>query len=288
MRNETREHDNLHRQNVDVDPFALHDECLNRARSAIISQYMKLHPEALEIADDSGCLPLHNLLMNESSTVDDALMMIDKYPLALRRKSLYNELPIDIECRTQCRASILSKCIELYPQSLDAEAILVVMYNVDKSNFHSYLEVLSIIFAARPMSLYDRQTYVPDEILDNPYYRRRILHLLPRNVFTPTHESDFHDLNWTPRAAMILLLSQIRNLQVSSYKNAELQLGILQDDDASGNGQLCLLLRIIKASTLLGTDMGRRAVGMISEASYGIHLHEDLGDILLRSILGFL
>jgi hypothetical protein len=61
--------------------------------------------------------------------------------------------------------------------------------SLEKSELLRYGPVLLIIFTARPMSLYDRNTYMSDDIRHDPYYRRRILdNLLPHHVFTPTYE----------------------------------------------------------------------------------------------------
>jgi len=61
----------------------LHLECKNQCRSAIIRKCIELYPEALAEADKDGYLPLHRLLENEFSSVEDALLMMEKYPAAL-------------------------------------------------------------------------------------------------------------------------------------------------------------------------------------------------------------
>jgi hypothetical protein len=116
---------------------------------------------------------------------------------------------LHMECSKQCRAAIISKCIDIYPQPLDEDAIYLIMVKIDKHNINNYPSVLSIVFTARPMSFYDHLTYAEDDIREDDDNRRRILHLLPRHVFTPKHESDYRDLNWKAREAMIMLLLQI-------------------------------------------------------------------------------
>jgi ankyrin repeat protein len=187
----------------------LHIACRNRCRSTIISKCIELYPEALAMTDELGRLPLHIQLQSELSSVNDTLTMINKYPEALQHRDRDGNLPLHLECRHQCRALIVSKCIELYPGSLNTLAFSYVMKKVNKSNLHTHVSVLSIIFTARPMSVYDRDTYAEDDIRAEPDYRRRILNLLPRHVFTLTHDVDYRDLNWKPRAAMMMLLSQI-------------------------------------------------------------------------------
>jgi hypothetical protein len=188
----------------------IHIECSHRARSSVLSKCIELYPESLEIPDMQGCLPLNRLFGNKSSSEYDALKMIEKYPAALQYQNIYGYLPIHVECYRQCRSSIISKCIELYPEALDAKAMNTIIKKVDKSNFSRYSSVLSSVFTTRPMSLYDHQAYIQDDIRLKPYYRRRILNLLPRHIFTPKHDADYRDLNWQPRAAMVMLLSQIQ------------------------------------------------------------------------------
>jgi hypothetical protein len=82
----------------------------------------------LGVADKHGYLPLHYLLMNALSTEVAAMMMIQSYPDALRHKVILNDaddftdkrsgLPLHLECRHQCRTSVTSKRLELYPESI--------------------------------------------------------------------------------------------------------------------------------------------------------------------------
>jgi ankyrin repeat protein len=237
------------------DNYPLHLECTNLCRSVIISKCIEVYSQALNEVDRDGNLPLHTLLKNvDAYSCDSALFVIEKYPTALQRRNNDGYLPLHIECKAKCRPAIISKCIELYPQALDNQAISFVIYHTCHSrwsmmffyrNFHRGSPVLSIIFTSRPMSLYDRHTFVEDDIRDDPYSRRRILNLLPHHVFTPTHESDYRDLNWKPRAAMITLLSQI-NIKIQHGSNAAMlvesllaQPGILVDhiDDAIGSSK---------------------------------------------------
>jgi ankyrin repeat protein len=190
--------------------YPLHIECMNQCRSSIIAKCIELYPEALAKTNVRDYLPLHYVLENNASSTDDALMMIEKYPAALQYQDKYYELPVHIECRNKRRSSIIAKCIELYPESCDDVTITSIMIVVKECNFNRYTHVLSLVFAFRPMSLYDREIYVEHDIRWFSYYRRRILHLLPHHVFTPTHDADYRDLNWQPRASMIMLLSQMK------------------------------------------------------------------------------
>jgi hypothetical protein len=191
----------------------LHIECRNQCRSVIISKCIELYPKALAKMDEKGYQPLHLLLANGllSSSINDSLVMIEKYPAALKLRLCFQGiLPIHLECMNRCRPAIISKCIELYPESLDNNTILTILHKINKSNFNAYASVLSTLFTVCPMSLYDRDTFVGDDLRFESTYRRRILNLLPRHVFTPRHESDYRDMNQQPRAAMMMLLSQIK------------------------------------------------------------------------------
>jgi hypothetical protein len=196
----------------------LHIECSMQYRSSVIAKCIEQYPVALAIINNYGYLPLHQTFTNLSSSVDVALMIIEKYPNALKHISGTTHkglLPIHVECMMQCRPMILSKCIELYPESLDSSTIYVMIRNINKKNFHTYLPVLSTVFTICPMSFYNRHLYCEDDIRADPYCRRRILNLLPRHTFTSNHEVDYRDLNWRSRAAMMTLLSQTQIQQQS-------------------------------------------------------------------------
>jgi ankyrin repeat protein len=339
-----------HRNNF-VD-LPLHIECKYRCRSSIISQCIELYPEALAIADRLGHLPLHRLILSKWSSVEDALVMIEKYPAALQHRDKQGSLPLHLEvlricygqCRS-CRPSIIMRCIELFPESVDDDIINLIFDKINEHNYahcmhggSGYKSVVTMVFTIHPMSLYRRRASKINDIRTNPDYRRQILNLLPRHVFTPRHELDYRDLNWQPRATMMMLLSQMKIQQhTSSYRNmvataALSQLSIMEDDENSFSSssnklhnrfrfvvrtiswvpakpsrmkedyddvsvsssisewdqQQNLLLRIIQASTLLLNLGVNEGIAMSSDASYGICQHEDLGDILLRTILGFL
>jgi ankyrin repeat protein len=193
----------------------LHIECMTQCRSSIISKCIELYPRSLSKVDAKICLPLHRLLMNLSSSTKDALLMIEKYPAALEHRGRRGQLAIHIERNRLCRESIISKCIELYPETFDNDVMVAILEKINKHSFPRYASVLSIMFTARPMSLYNHQPYVRNDIRKVPGCRRTILELLPRRVFTPTHDADYRDLNWQPRAAILMLFSQMKIKQQS-------------------------------------------------------------------------
>jgi hypothetical protein len=83
---------------------------------------------------------------------------------------------------------------------------------------------------------------------------------------------------------------------LSSGPSAGLLLNQVEEDDdvsvSSSIGewdqQQTLLLHIIQASTLLSNLAANEGIAMSIDASFSMCQHEDLGDILLRTILGFL
>jgi hypothetical protein len=143
-------------------------------------------------------------------------MLIEKYPAALQHQDEFVHISLHTECRFLSRSIIISKCIELYPDLLDERVIQIVIMRINPNNICLNNSVLSIIFAPRPMSLYDRDTYIDTDIRDHPRCRRRILHLLPRHVVDPTHDADYRELTWQPRAAMMMLLLWMK-MTISSY-----------------------------------------------------------------------
>jgi hypothetical protein len=278
----------------------IHVECQNSCRSPVISECIELYPESLAVADRCDALPLQKLLSNQLSSASDALAMIEAYPVAVKRRNGFGTLPFHIEFQTQRRPSILAKCVELYPESIDQIIFFKFIRKISQRNFSTFISVLSILFTARPMMLYDHHVSRDGIITVDPYIRRKVLNnLLPRQVFTPTHDADYQDLNWQPRYAMMMFLSQIKILQQRlSNKNAvvAMMMGSLIDtSNKTYRTWRCLLLisRIIKSSTLLSTwnlhaDVDAEGRAISYDTGYRIFQHEDLGDILLRSILGFL
>jgi hypothetical protein len=96
--------------------------------------------DMLSKADQRGDLPLHRLLCNVYTTTEAALLMIDKYPAALRHQNYVGFLPLHIECGRQCRSIVISKCIELYPQSLEV------------GNMNGYTPLLLLIYTNKPLT----------------------------------------------------------------------------------------------------------------------------------------
>jgi hypothetical protein len=63
----------------------IHRECDKACRSAVLAKCIELYPKSLGEAEGWGHLPLHRLLLNEVSAIEDALMMMEKYPAALKQ-----------------------------------------------------------------------------------------------------------------------------------------------------------------------------------------------------------
>jgi hypothetical protein len=196
----------------------IHIECSVQSILAILLKCIELYPEALREPTGWGELPLHTLLTNRSSSIDCALALIEKYPAALQHRNQLGNFPLRLEIRFRSRPSIIPKCIELNPDALDCKAISGMVGKVNKSNFHKHSSALSIIFTYSPLSIHNGHIYAKSDIRSDPPYRRRILNLLPRHVFTRRHYADYRKLNWKPRAVMMTLLSRIE-VQHSSNTN---------------------------------------------------------------------
>lgn len=125
----------------------IHIECSYRCRSAVLSKCIEGCPESLAVADEDEYLPLHTLLLNKSSCYEDALLMIERYPAALEHQNSRGDFPIHIECLNQCRSVVISKCLELYPESFDqGRAIAHIPLHVLLGNESSSLDdALSMI-----------------------------------------------------------------------------------------------------------------------------------------------
>jgi hypothetical protein len=153
---------------------------------------------------------LHRLLGTDPSNADVVLMMIEKYPAAVGHK-IGSIFPILIECISYCRPPVIIKCIELYPETLNDSALMLILKKINQTDFRNYLSVISIVLTVRPESLYLRDAFVENDIRKDPYIRREMLNnMLPRHIFTPEHDIDYRDLNWQPRAAIMMLLSQVK------------------------------------------------------------------------------
>jgi hypothetical protein len=278
-----------YRADMNIDEIDIHEECRYQCRSSIILRYIDQHPESLAKADKNSCLLLHWLLLHETSSIDLTLTVIEKYPAALKHRFVCGILPIQIEAFHRCRYLIMSKCLELYPESLDEATLRWFMYKVNNSrNFDQFKDVLLLVFAAFPMGLYSRENDMRQDVRDDLNFRRKILNLLPRHVFTPIHDADYRDLNWQPRAATMMLMSQIK-IQSSRHVKINAYLLELLLARPSIGYQRCLMLRFIQKSTVLSNpDIDVESRAMRDDASFRVCHHEDLGDILLRSILGFL
>jgi hypothetical protein len=139
-----------------------------------------MYPESLAMVDRWGYLPLHILLWNKSSSIACILIMIEKYPAALKNGSAL--LP-RVECVYKSKPSMISKCIailHLYPELLNQRVAFSLFNKINKSKLHACVHGMSILLTIYPMSFYFHHSN--DSGVD-PHYRRLILKLLPRHVF---------------------------------------------------------------------------------------------------------
>jgi hypothetical protein len=121
----------------------IREECKTLSRPSIILQFIERCPKSLSKVDVEGNLPIHVLLKNAKSSVEVAVMMMEKYPAALQHQNSYGHLRLRTECKYQCRSFIISKCIELYHAIDVAEwqpEQLAVKDNRDDLPLHLLLE----------------------------------------------------------------------------------------------------------------------------------------------------
>jgi ankyrin repeat protein len=194
------------------------EECKNKCRSSLILQYIDICPESLKVADELGYLPLHWLLWNDLSTIEDALMMIEEYPAALQQKNGEGQLPLHIECNNQCRSSIISKCVELYPDALTIAAnegylpLHWLLWNKSSTIQDALMMVEKYPAALQHQNDYD---YLPLHIECNNRCRSAIIlkcvELYPeslsksdRNAFLPLHMLLMNELSSTGDAQAMM------------------------------------------------------------------------------------
>jgi hypothetical protein len=209
----------------------IHRESENGCRLPVIARFIELCPSLLPFASEMGRPVLHWYLEREASE-DVTLMIMENYPAALSHRDNMGFLPIQIEVRNQCRSLIISEFVMQYPESLndtnwDRAVSCAFRYRINKSNFHQYRDGLKHLFILRPIFLYlheiDYLRYKDDARAD-PHFRRQLLNLLPHDFVKslPTHDADYRDLNWQPRAAMMMLLSQIKIKILSQQQGRKL------------------------------------------------------------------
>jgi hypothetical protein len=188
----------------------------------VLSKCITLYPEALSIPNIYHNLPIHFLLVNNSS-IESALLMFESYPQALQHRNEYDQLPIFIECNYLCRPPVISRCIELYPSSLqmtdsDGRTPFSLIILHQKSSIRQYRPLLSMMLEAYPAALYTpphKPTLNDLDIVNRPLSRRLIMNLAP-SCLSSADLNDCYNLNWYPRSALIQLLRKVGTAKASS------------------------------------------------------------------------
>jgi hypothetical protein len=122
-------------------------------QSEVLYKCMELYPASLSIANNNGELPLFVLLSKQSSDMDVALLMIEKYPDAVMVKTS-GCAPVHTECQTNCRIELLSKCFKLRPESLYLpNRRRMLPLHLCLENVHSSVEVAMLMLDAYPEAL---------------------------------------------------------------------------------------------------------------------------------------
>jgi ankyrin repeat protein len=101
----------------------IHIECLHGYRIDVLSEMINSRPEILSMANSTGYLPLHSLLMNpfwnRSSSVASIELLLNAFPQALREKTKNDNTPLHIECSNQHRDEVISQLVDLYPDAVN-------------------------------------------------------------------------------------------------------------------------------------------------------------------------
>jgi hypothetical protein len=279
----------------------IHLECEYQCRSAVLSKCIELYPASLSITGRNNSLPLHQLLSSSVSTIDDALMMIDKNPQALKHKnnSYYSTdmyLPIHIESSKGCRSAVLLKCIKLYPESLsvcDGDGDIPWTIALKKQFLFSYDIIRNLhmslftLLSAHPASFYHPPH---DPLIDklpmmkDPSSCRLILNLLPSCLSSAAHLQAYHDLNWQPRSSLLHLWLQIRlksdQVKTKSLKQLLSMTEPCHELSLMDGGMRILMMKMLKESSLLVAIDGR--------LDYGVDLGDGIDDLMLRFIMAYL
>jgi hypothetical protein len=274
-------------QKTNLSHLPLHLECGDRARRAVISKCIDRYPESLAVTDKGLDLPLHRCLSNSRSSVETALMMIEKYPAAVKHQNFFNRLPIHVECKFLCRLAVIRQCVELYPSSLQLQdydlktPLTRVIYQIYATRtvieVYKFLPALSCLANANPTS-YSKLIVDPGvEYVHRAWYicwsqdylrYRILLNLALDEKLPPDFLLQKCDLNWQPRSSLIHLMLQMIHVERNDDDSCEVNCTTRQ----------FVLHKMIRRSSLAN------AIGHV----YAVCQSDELGDHLLRHVMSYL
>jgi ankyrin repeat protein len=282
------------RQKDEYGSLPIHYACTSQCKPSVMSKLLELYPESLAVSDGQGNLPLHCVLAFIFAPTAIALMMVEKYPDAIRHRNAQRNLPIHIECSAQCRAIILSKCIELYPESLSLTGLLnnhpwsCALYGVNYETIRRQRKALFILLSARPESFYHPPHYPFINQLvvwKDSQCRRIIFNLLPCCLSSAAHLQDYRDLNWRPRSSLLYLCLQFRSSHHRSDATSleqDLNFPVPPHElNTKFKSNIILLVKLMKRSCLVGSAID-------ASLGYGFHFGDDVGAVMLRFIISYL
>jgi hypothetical protein len=270
----------------------IHAECYGQCRVPIILKCIELYPESLAIVDKNSCLPIHALLYKSSSPVDVALLMIKQYQTALHVVGKQGYLPIHIECDNQCRSSVISKCVERYPESASIsndDGDIPWSLALEKLTVDNICELRSSLTAL--LTSYHASFYHPPddplidkhEVMQDPGCRRIILNLLPSCLSSAAHVQAYHDVNWQPRSSLLHLWLQIR--MRNNHTGAALLAELLHNTEPSheisikNQSMRLLMMKMIGGLSLLSMD---------ADVADDLRLGDGISDSIIRVILAYI
>jgi ankyrin repeat protein len=276
----------------------LHLECSYQCRSEVISQLIKLWPDALYKANHAGLLPLHLVVRNQSS-IPTILLAIDKCRSALHRKDKYGHLPITYEINYGFRLEVVSKFIELHPPYLATIIILLaqetvswpkVLAQLNPTTFLSFYPVLFKWLAAYPARLPSLLSMA--SLINDAFCLRLILNKYPSAPVHPISSRIYHDYNWQARSKVVLLLTKIRAILPPSaterpplpeaYTDALSEKRDSSLDQSNPSAGLVVLSKFVRISSSI------QVVSNNNHAALQVCTGDDVGDCLLRQVVRFL
>jgi hypothetical protein len=211
------QHENIHGY------LPVHVESLHECRASIIAKCIELYPESLHMPSCPGDFLLHCCQSNESSSVEVALMLMEKYPAELQHTNKYDDLPIHLECKKQCRVAVIRRCFEIYPHSVmeiedgyihPMELILWrIGTTANRYNTHRFIPVLSFLVQVNPIAFVELvcSPRPNSSSLENYDLRmqRILMNLISGNMLSEEMRKVQRNFNWHPRSSLLYLMLQL-------------------------------------------------------------------------------
>jgi ankyrin repeat protein len=282
-----------HRDNYGNLP--IHIECGKGSRIQVIVKCIELYPEGIMAEESREFLPLELILLNNASSIQAVLYVIEQYPQAVKHFAAGYH-PLHIECREQCRLQVLSRIYELYPDVIniyvddkyglklpfhiawrkaclrkdahgeeDDESAVPILTSLNK-----YRDSLIFLLSKYPEALSKPEHYLlVNNVKENFSLAsyRFLLNLLPSTLSADMVDS-YHDVNWAARSSLIYTALQLQKCTGNKLPADSL-------DNPLNMSMVTLVKKVMSISSL---NRNKCSLGK----------GEDVGDHWLRSIITYL